>query len=140
MIQFPLNSMQMHLFDIDIPGGITFQESKVLSPGEEFFSFDTGELECQFSSRTRGCGAICYMTCLTIILQTGARLALGSATTCDFRKWPPFTTRKVLCSCSSRANDNLCISIGCKLLVYPGAFNMTTGPVHWELLAKGRYC
>lgn len=27
---------------------------------------------------------------------------------------------------------------GCQLLVYPGAFNMTTGPVHWELLAKGR--
>lgn len=27
---------------------------------------------------------------------------------------------------------------GCELLVYPGAFNMTTGPVHWELLAKGR--
>jgi len=27
---------------------------------------------------------------------------------------------------------------GCQLLVYPGAFNMTTGPAHWELLAKGR--
>ena len=27
---------------------------------------------------------------------------------------------------------------GCNLLVYPGAFNMTTGPAHWELLAKAR--
>jgi len=27
---------------------------------------------------------------------------------------------------------------GCKLLVYPGAFNMTTGPAHWELLSRGR--
>ncbi|KAK7481733.1 hypothetical protein BaRGS_00026981 [Batillaria attramentaria] len=27
---------------------------------------------------------------------------------------------------------------GCKLLVYPGAFNMTTGPVHWEALQRGR--
>jgi len=27
---------------------------------------------------------------------------------------------------------------GCELLVYPGAFNMTTGPAHWELLAKAR--
>ncbi|XP_071806553.1 omega-amidase NIT2-like isoform X1 [Asterias amurensis] len=27
---------------------------------------------------------------------------------------------------------------GCKLLVYPGAFNMTTGPAHWELLQRGR--
>ncbi|XP_050350072.1 omega-amidase NIT2 isoform X1 [Nymphalis io] len=27
---------------------------------------------------------------------------------------------------------------GCSLLVYPGAFNMTTGPKHWELLARAR--
>ena len=26
----------------------------------------------------------------------------------------------------------------CNLLVYPGAFNMTTGPAHWELLQRGR--
>ena len=24
------------------------------------------------------------------------------------------------------------------MLVYPSAFNMTTGPLHWEILAKGR--
>lgn len=28
--------------------------------------------------------------------------------------------------------------IGCKVLVYPGAFNMTTGPAHWELLVRAR--
>lgn len=27
---------------------------------------------------------------------------------------------------------------GCKLLIYPGAFNMTTGPAHWELLQRAR--
>lgn len=27
---------------------------------------------------------------------------------------------------------------GCKLIVYPGAFNMTTGPLHWELLQRAR--
>jgi len=27
---------------------------------------------------------------------------------------------------------------GCKFLCYPGAFNMTTGPVHWELLQRAR--
>ena len=26
----------------------------------------------------------------------------------------------------------------CNLLVYPGAFNLTTGPAHWELLQRGR--
>ncbi|GCB67240.1 hypothetical protein scyTo_0012118, partial [Scyliorhinus torazame] len=27
---------------------------------------------------------------------------------------------------------------GCQLLVYPGAFSMTTGPAHWELLQRAR--
>ncbi|KAJ7273443.1 carbon-nitrogen hydrolase [Mycena haematopus] len=27
---------------------------------------------------------------------------------------------------------------GCHVLIYPGAFNMTTGPLHWELLQRAR--
>jgi omega-amidase len=27
---------------------------------------------------------------------------------------------------------------GAALMIYPGAFNMTTGPLHWELLARAR--
>uniref|UniRef100_T1GSV3 omega-amidase n=1 Tax=Megaselia scalaris TaxID=36166 RepID=T1GSV3_MEGSC len=27
---------------------------------------------------------------------------------------------------------------GCEMLVYPAAFNMTTGPLHWELLQRSR--
>jgi len=27
---------------------------------------------------------------------------------------------------------------GCALLLYPGAFNLTTGPAHWELLQRAR--
>ncbi|OWR51504.1 hypothetical protein KGM_215088 [Danaus plexippus plexippus] len=27
---------------------------------------------------------------------------------------------------------------GCSMLLYPGAFNMTTGPKHWELLGRAR--
>ena len=26
----------------------------------------------------------------------------------------------------------------CKILIYPGAFNLTTGPAHWELLQRAR--
>ena len=32
----------MHLFDIDIPGKIRFQESETLTGGNELFAFDTG--------------------------------------------------------------------------------------------------
>lgn len=28
---------------------------------------------------------------------------------------------------------------GCQVCIYPGAFNMTTGPLHWELLQRARY-
>ncbi|KAF5372975.1 hypothetical protein D9758_001777 [Tetrapyrgos nigripes] len=27
---------------------------------------------------------------------------------------------------------------GCHILIYPGAFNLTTGPLHWELLQRAR--
>ena len=29
--------------------------------------------------------------------------------------------------------------IGCHVLIYPGAFNLTTGPLHWELLQRSRF-
>lgn len=29
-------------------------------------------------------------------------------------------------------------NMGCSLLIYPGAFDLYTGPMHWELLARGR--
>lgn len=29
-------------------------------------------------------------------------------------------------------------NMGCSLLIYPGAFDLYTGPMHWQLLAKGR--
>ena len=33
---------------------------------------------------------------------------------------------------------NLYQKKGCFAIFYPGAFNMTTGPVHWELLTRAR--
>ena len=38
-----INLIQVHLFDIDIPGKITFKESTNLSPGNQFTTFDTRE-------------------------------------------------------------------------------------------------
>lgn len=87
---------KVHLFDIDVPGGITFKESDTLSPGETMTSFDAGE-----PLGVVGVG-ICY----------------------DIR-FPEYALL-------------LCKKHKCNILCYPGAFNLTTGPAHWELLQRGR--
>jgi omega-amidase len=84
---------KVHLFDINIPGRITFEESKMLSAGETLTAFDT---------------SFC-------------RVGLGICYDIRFAEMAQIYSR-----------------IGCQLLVYPGAFNMTTGPVHWEVLARSR--
>ena len=53
----------MHLFDIDIPGGIRFQESEVLTPGDDFFTFDTGT-RCDGQERRKGHGEVGIPTVL----------------------------------------------------------------------------
>jgi len=84
---------KMHLFDIDIPGKITFKESDTLTGGDSATVFDTpyGRI---------GIG-ICY----------------------DIR-FPMLA--------------NVYRDAGAHLIVYPGNFNLTTGPAHWELLQRGR--
>lgn len=85
---------KVHLFDIDVPGGITFFESETLSAGQTTSHFPSpfGEI---------GIG-ICY----------------------DIR----FAEYAML----------LRQKFNCNILIYPGAFNMTTGPAHWELLQRAR--
>lgn len=84
---------KVHLFDIDVPGKITFKESDSLSPGSTVTVVDTP---------WGGVGVgICY----------------------DIR-FPELAF--------------LMRQKGCSLLVYPGAFNMVTGPAHWELLQRAR--
>ncbi|XP_055345568.1 omega-amidase NIT2-like [Paramacrobiotus metropolitanus] len=84
---------KLHLFDIDIPGKITFRESDSLQPGSEFCVLDTGF--CKVGV------AICYDIRFAELGLTYGKL-------------------------------------GCDLIVYPGAFNMTTGPAHWRLLQQAR--
>ncbi|KAB7500417.1 Omega-amidase NIT2 [Armadillidium nasatum] len=87
------NTCTIHLFDIDIPGGITFKESETLSPGNSLATFEVLGFKV-------GLG-ICYDVRFAELAQIYSKM-------------------------------------GCHLLVYPGAFNMTTGPLHWELLQRGR--
>ncbi|CAG8602884.1 7272_t:CDS:10 [Acaulospora morrowiae] len=84
---------KVHLFDIDIPGKITFQESATLNSGNSLTCFDTeyGKI---------GVG-ICYDIRFPEMAMIAARR-------------------------------------GCIAMVYPGAFNLTTGPLHWELLQRAR--
>ncbi|KAK8789396.1 hypothetical protein WA588_001281 [Blastocystis sp. NMH] len=88
---------KMHLFDVNVPGGICFRESDTLSPGNSFTVFPYSSPKADLSI---GVG-VCYD-------MRFPELALA------------YTT------------------LGCKMLVYPSAFNMTTGPLHWDILAKGR--
>jgi omega-amidase len=83
---------KVHLFDINVPGGITFFESDTLSSGSQVTSFSTPW--CNI-----GIG-ICY----------------------DIR-FPEYA---------------LLLAKTCQMLIYPGAFNLVTGPAHWELLQRGR--
>jgi omega-amidase len=85
---------KVHLFDIDIPGKITFRESDVLSPGNNITILDLPEY-----------GKIGIAICYDVRFPELATIA----------------ARK-----------------GAFLLLYPGAFNTTTGPLHWELLARSR--
>lgn len=84
---------KIHLFDIDVPGKITFKESDVLTPGNHLYTFNAGPLKV-------GMG-ICY----------------------DMR-FPELA--------------HLYDQQGCNLILYPGAFNMTTGPAHWKALLTSR--
>ncbi|XP_065083220.1 omega-amidase NIT2-like [Ochlerotatus camptorhynchus] len=84
---------KIHLFDINIPGGITFRESDVLTGGSD----------------------------LAIVSMDGAKIGIGICYDIRFDEL-------------ARLYRNQ----GCDMLIYPGAFNMKTGPLHWELLARAR--
>ncbi|XP_020104825.1 omega-amidase, chloroplastic [Ananas comosus] len=102
---------KIHLFDIDIPGKITFKESKTLTAGQHptIVDTDVGRI---------GIG-ICYdIRFQELAMLYAARVAYDS-------------------NHSLIAGRNMLIA-GAHLLCYPGAFNMTTGPLHWELLQRAR--
>ena len=84
---------KLHLFDIDVPGEINFQESKTLTAGDQLTVIETdlGKIGI----------CICY----------------------DLR-FPELLRLMTL--------------QGAQLIVVPGAFNLTTGPVHWKSLIRAR--
>lgn len=85
-----------HLFDIDIPNGITFKELTTLSAGDKATVFKLGE----FGNVGLG---ICYDIRFPELAMAALRLPYNAFA-----------------------------------MFYPGAFNTTTGPLHWHLLARSR--
>uniref|UniRef100_A0A7S4HYP6 CN hydrolase domain-containing protein n=1 Tax=Vannella robusta TaxID=1487602 RepID=A0A7S4HYP6_9EUKA len=84
---------KVHLFDVDVPGKITFIESDTLSAGNSF----------------------------TVIETEYANFGVGICFDVRFPEFTRYYQEK-----------------GCNVMVFPGAFNMTTGPAHWELLLRSR--
>ena len=85
---------KVHLFDINVPGGVTFFESDVLTAGNE----------------------------ATIVETEYCKIGIGI---CYDVRFPEYAW--------TLSRDD---SVG--LIVYPGCFNMRTGPKHWELLMRSR--
>lgn len=84
---------KVHLFDVDVPGGIRFMESDTLTAGEE----------------------------ITVVDTPAGRI--GVAICFDIRFAEMF--RAMSCA-------------GAQVICVPAAFNMTTGPAHWELSFRMR--
>ncbi|RJX19328.1 MAG: carbon-nitrogen hydrolase family protein [Ammonifex sp.] len=84
---------KVHLFDVDLPGGLSFRESATLSPG---------------STATVVATPLC---------------TIGVAICFDVR-FPALFREMTL--------------KGAQVVVIPAAFNMITGPAHWELLLRAR--
>ena len=81
-------------------------------------------------------GSLCVKVHVSPSLQSGVRLELVSAMTSGSQSWPPSMLTEVY-KIADYNNLIHYLHKGCKLLLYPGAFNLATGPLHWELLIRG---
>ncbi|WMV42230.1 hypothetical protein MTR67_035615 [Solanum verrucosum] len=180
---------KIHLFDIDIPGKITFKESQTLTAGETPTVVDTEvgrigigicydirfqELAMLYAARGEliillvkfsgdfSCGTCVIRSLLSFhwqefvdgrsvngivpLLSTEPTPSQLSSECCSESPHPCVSCLKA--SLGTLWADNPChtqqlvlgnsIYQGAHLICYPGAFNMTTGPLHWELLQRAR--
>jgi omega-amidase len=84
---------KVHLYDVDIPGGVTFKESDFFGYGQTF-----GVVETELGT-------------------------LGMAVCHDMRFPELFRPQS---------------EAGADLIIVPAAFNLTSGPAHWEILIRTR--
>lgn len=84
---------KVHLYDVDIPGGIRFFESDFFGPGQSY-----GAVETELGT-------------------------LGMVVCHDLRFCELFRPQ---------------VLAGAELIIVPAAFNLTSGPAHWEILIRTR--
>ena len=104
---------KVHLFDISIPGGVTFRESETLTGGDDITIVETGQSLTHISR---------IMTERRRAWTDFGKIGVGI---CYDVRFPE------LCAIAARK--------GCVAMIYPGAFNLSTGPLHWDLLMRARY-
>ena len=68
-----------------------------------------------------------------------ARIGLGICYDIRFPELAMIMARKGVTNVTSSWSVVNFLYPGCHVLIYPGAFNPTTGPLHWELLQRGRF-
>lgn len=134
---------KVHLFDIDIPGKITFKVGGLVKVKTRALTPSSGERDphwrhyCQllrhgYAADTWFCRPATSYVCLEF-----ARIGLGICYDVRFPELAMINARKGSLV-KPRADYGLTLCTGCQVLIYPGAFNLTTGPLHWELLQRAR--
>ena len=109
---------KMHLFDIDIPGKIQFRESDTLTAGDEFSFFD-------FVKPARAESA---ENAEEANEEEGEESEQQADVACRIGIGICYDMR--FAELAQIQRDN-----GCEMLIYPGAFNTTTGQVFVETVA-----
>ena len=117
---------KVHLFDIDIPGKIRFKESEVLSPGNNITVVDMVSERDNNDNNGNIIDNENQSNAGTDSMQSkGNSIGKFAIAICYDIRFPE------IAMIAARKHDAF-------LLLYPGAFNMTTGPLHWELQARAR--
>ena len=91
-------SLKIHLFDIDVPGKIRFQESETLSPGNSLSMFETREWRLLTAASFPGSWmSVTLMRLLFLChaLQRSVKSAWGFATTSGLQSWRSSTAGEV---------------------------------------------
>lgn len=115
---------KLHLFDVDLPGRLTYCESSWLAPGQEVVvaDFDFSDLDFAESDRNDS--------------QNENRQNPNGGPSA-----PGGSLRSALAICYDLRFPELFrlfADRGAELLVVPAAFTKTTGRDHWELLCRAR--